>query len=341
MRSTRRCGDSIGRGRGNSSHFSGSLRNVSDHVPCARPRRRPLRPSPANGDLETKTVGSDTTRYTYDAFGNLLASTGSTPNQHLYTGEQFDANVGSYYLRARYYNPSNGRFLTSDPASGSAYEPASLHKYVYAYDDPINQLDPSGLMTIKQLMVLVVVVAILALVAHVLIKPGAGGGGTYCAPLQCERTTGTWLMLGKYKGVPLTPRELQKPNGAWFDIDWAIDVAFTTSRVAEACRNRIPFLREMCEVLASYVPTLTHIGARGLIAIGVAIYRFAFETRVEWWERFEWLEEGVKYLLGGWTTPSNYQGVSVGTQLGLSYLGTPRQLRDFVDRRYLIECGVP
>jgi RHS repeat-associated protein len=89
--------------------------------------------------------GQVTDSYTYDAFGTVLASTGSTQNNYLFTGEQYDPNVGFYYLRARYYAPANGRFLTQDPIEGDIFAPASLHKYVYARDDPVDFVDPSGL----------------------------------------------------------------------------------------------------------------------------------------------------------------------------------------------------
>src|SRR3989441_359244 len=94
--------------------------------------------------LLTGITGAITDTYTYDAFGNLLGATGHTPNEHLYAGEQFDANVGFYYLRARYLNPSSGRFWTMDSYEGSSADPASLHKYLYVGADPINKVDPSG-----------------------------------------------------------------------------------------------------------------------------------------------------------------------------------------------------
>lgn len=69
-----------------------------------------------------------TDTYEFDAFGNLIAQTGNTPNEHLYVGEHFDANVGFYYLRARYLNPDSGRFLTLDSFEGMVFDPVSLHK---------------------------------------------------------------------------------------------------------------------------------------------------------------------------------------------------------------------
>lgn len=63
----------------------------------------------------------------------------------LYAGEQFDTSAQQYYLRARYYNPLNGRFNSADPFGGRQEEPQSLHKYNYTANNPVNQLDPSGL----------------------------------------------------------------------------------------------------------------------------------------------------------------------------------------------------
>ena len=92
----------------------------------------------------TNASAAITDTYNYDAFGNLLNSTGTTPNNYLYRGEQFDTDLGLYYLRARYYNPATGRFFGRDPAGGRKAYPATLHKYLYAGGDPINGMDPSG-----------------------------------------------------------------------------------------------------------------------------------------------------------------------------------------------------
>ena len=61
-----------------------------------------------------------------------------------YRGEQYDSDLGLYYLRARYYNPATGRFLSRDPEAGYANRPPSLHKYLYANGDPVNTIDPTG-----------------------------------------------------------------------------------------------------------------------------------------------------------------------------------------------------
>ena len=82
--------------------------------------------------------------YTFDAFGNLLAKTGLTANEYLYTGEQYDPNVRFYYLRARYYAQDVGRFTSRDPASGRLFDPPTLHRYTYCAGNPVNFIDPSG-----------------------------------------------------------------------------------------------------------------------------------------------------------------------------------------------------
>jgi RHS repeat-associated protein len=92
----------------------------------------------------TNSAGAVTDTYNYDAFGNLLNSTGTTPNNYLYRGEQYDPDLGLYYLRARYYNPLTGRFMSRDPEDGKAKDPKTLHKYLYAGGDPVNAKDPTG-----------------------------------------------------------------------------------------------------------------------------------------------------------------------------------------------------
>jgi len=114
--------------------------------------------------------GNVTDTYDYDAFGNVLHTattqcstsgrpittvalgaacpSGSTPaptlNNYLFAGEQFDPDLGLYYNRARYLNVSTGRFWTMDKLEGDDTDPLSLHKYMYAESDPVDNLDPAG-----------------------------------------------------------------------------------------------------------------------------------------------------------------------------------------------------
>ncbi|MGA2084000.1 MAG: DUF2341 domain-containing protein [Terracidiphilus sp.] len=89
-------------------------------------------------------TGNVTDEYEYDAYGNSFTKQGTTPNVYLYRGEQYDPDLGLYYLRARYYNPATGRFLSRDPEDGKIKIPATLHKYLYAGGDPVNMIDPTG-----------------------------------------------------------------------------------------------------------------------------------------------------------------------------------------------------
>jgi RHS repeat-associated protein len=96
----------------------------------------------------TDSQGHVTDTYTYDAFGNVLESTGSTPNVYLYGEEPFDAGTGLYYLKARYMNPTLGRFVSRDSFSGNLSNPQSLYPYTYADLDPVDKSDPTGLFSI-------------------------------------------------------------------------------------------------------------------------------------------------------------------------------------------------
>ena len=109
--------------------------------------------------------GTVTDNYVYDAFGNIIDMIGATTNNYLYTNQQYDPNVGFYYLRSRYYNPQAGRFITHDPLLGNVFDPISLHRYSYADADPVNNSDPSGMWTLTNLQVALGVISILSAIS--------------------------------------------------------------------------------------------------------------------------------------------------------------------------------
>jgi RHS repeat-associated protein len=93
--------------------------------------------------------------YAFDAYGNAIGFDPSVAlTEFLYSGEQFDSKIGQQYLRARYYDPTTGRFNRLDPFFGNLNDPQSLHKYLYCHADSINYTDPSGLIPLPIFMLL-------------------------------------------------------------------------------------------------------------------------------------------------------------------------------------------
>jgi RHS repeat-associated protein len=112
--------------------------------------------------LLTNDTGALTDHYAYEAFGELDAASSqqASGNAFLYTGEQLDPNSGFYYLRARYMSPASGRFTQQDSFTGFGSDPITLHKYAYANSSPSNYTDPSGNITLGQVMTVVTVVSV-------------------------------------------------------------------------------------------------------------------------------------------------------------------------------------
>ncbi|MBE9118935.1 RHS repeat-associated core domain-containing protein [Lusitaniella coriacea LEGE 07157] len=115
--------------------------------------------------------GTVTDTYTYDAYGEGVSEVGNTENDYRFAGEQFDGTLGQYYLRQRYYDPNSGRFTRRDTYEGRANEPITLHKYLYANANPVNGIDPSGLVTFG--------LSSHALIAQLLVDLTAIGIGIY------------------------------------------------------------------------------------------------------------------------------------------------------------------
>lgn len=104
-----------------------------------------------------------TDTYSYDAYGVQLYHIGTSENPFLYRGEQYDRALDSYYLRARYYQPATGRFLTTDSLEGVSRAPITQHRYVYANNDPLHFLDPSGKMSFTEQLVTAGIIGNLAM----------------------------------------------------------------------------------------------------------------------------------------------------------------------------------
>ena len=123
--------------------------------------------------LLTDLTGAITDSYAFTAFGELEGSTGITQNDYLYTGEQYDPNLGFYYLRARYYNPTIGRFPAMDTWRGRVSVAITLNKYLYANASPTDFVDPSGLKSLPEVGVALNIQARQALLARSFVRATA------------------------------------------------------------------------------------------------------------------------------------------------------------------------
>jgi len=108
----------------------------------------------------TDSSGNPACSYNYDSFGRTQPCAGLT-NPFAYAGREFDSESGLYYMRARYYDPQTGRFLSGDPlglagrvllaqfgrndALSAQATPQTLNTYGYAMNNPLLYRDPTGL----------------------------------------------------------------------------------------------------------------------------------------------------------------------------------------------------
>jgi RHS repeat-associated protein len=86
-------------------------------------------------------AGTLQTSYTFEPYGETTIAGAATTNSFAYTGRELDsANPNLYFYRARYYNPSIGRFISEDPIQLKG----GINFYSYAVGSPMMYRDPSG-----------------------------------------------------------------------------------------------------------------------------------------------------------------------------------------------------
>ncbi|WP_127506093.1 glycohydrolase toxin TNT-related protein [Paenibacillus humicus] len=95
-------------------------------------------------DLRDNTGNSSLNQYEYDIWGGLISSKETVSNPFQYSGEYWDQSAGLQYLRARWYDPSMGRFISEDTYEGKITDPLSFNLYAYVSNNPLRYTDPTG-----------------------------------------------------------------------------------------------------------------------------------------------------------------------------------------------------
>jgi RHS repeat-associated protein len=140
----------------------------------------------AHGDVVqlTNSSGTVTKNYRYDAFGVEVDPQGTDTNPWRYCGEYWDRETGTVYLRARYYDPIIGRFLSEDthwnpqnmilgdnpkdPLGLNIYMPdrnaiiQSGNLYAYCMNNPLMWQDPSGASIILTCIIIGAIIGVVA-----------------------------------------------------------------------------------------------------------------------------------------------------------------------------------
>ena len=146
----------------------------------------------------------------FDAVGQTVAKAGVLQTAIGYRGERFDATLGQYYLRARFYDPTNGRFTGMDPFAGTYSDPLQTMRYGYASANAIFALDPSGKATLGSTLVTSSVIGGLSGGVVGYIKGGLRGAisglvlGAIMAPIMVSLTIGAGIGLAAVTGLSAT-----------------------------------------------------------------------------------------------------------------------------------------
>ncbi|MCP3974230.1 MAG: RHS repeat-associated core domain-containing protein, partial [bacterium] len=129
------------------AHTRANDQLISIHKPAGESQRYYHADGSGSIRLLSNEAGEATALYSYSAFGELTQQIGNDDNDYLFVGEPLEPTIGFYYLRARYLDAKNGRFISQDPAQGIRILPITLNLYLYSNDDPVNKSDPTGLQT--------------------------------------------------------------------------------------------------------------------------------------------------------------------------------------------------
>lgn len=265
----------------------------------------------ALGSVRATLAEDGTTSYAtnYDPYGNPLAVGGLTQTAFGFTGQQTDS-TGLQYLRARYYSPALGSFLTTDPVLGVAGGPAStFNPYSYVRGNTINLTDPSG----KFPFLLAVGLGSLLLggligLVHDLINQLKNNGGNWdCLNLEnlaesallgagigltVGLTAGIGAMILKPWLIPIAgtagsqnPDKVQKAVDVIGEVGESISHALTNGD-ASAIQDALP---DLSAVVTNAIPRLTPGDGGAMFREAIGFLKELPENatiRAEWFEDF-------------------------------------------------------
>jgi RHS repeat-associated protein len=153
-------------------------------------------------------AGNVSDSYAYDAFGLMLGGNPTAANPSLtpllHNSEMYGSGSGMYYLRARSYDPGVGRFTSVDPVAGRLDQPETLHRYIFGANDPVNNVDPSGELSLAATIGVVAIIGILVATAIGSIFSGPG------SPIGGDMEV--FKARVRYAGCPAWPHVLRSAN---------------------------------------------------------------------------------------------------------------------------------
>lgn len=180
-----------------------------------------------SGEYEQKWYG----KYIYDAWGNVTVTNASdgTPsatslavrNPLRYRGYYYDSETGFYYLRSRYYDPANHRFINADVPEVATTELDSFLQYnlfAYCLNNPVNMTDDSGSWPgwAKKLVAAVAIVAVVAVAAAVVTATGgAAAAGVACVLTGAAKGAAIGLVTGAIEGAASGAISHRVTTGSW------------------------------------------------------------------------------------------------------------------------------
>ncbi len=153
----------------------------------------------------TDSSGAEVNRYDYDPYGASLnkVEQSGVNNPWQYASGYFDSSTGLYKYGIRYYDSTNARWTQRMPVGGSLAETVKANPYVYANDNPVNEVDPSGRNPILCGLLIAAVATALAFAIAFIVSAVVSAGATAVGPgalaaagaAQASGAAGTGLVL--------------------------------------------------------------------------------------------------------------------------------------------------